>query len=346
MATGRQVVIAADGRPLALLKAEFPNVETTPLPGYDIRHPDSGPMAAAMARQLPKIARGIIREHRWLRRFAKNRPLSLIISDNRFGLWHPRLPCVYLTHQLRIKLPPAWTRHETLLRRLHEWVVSRYTECWVPDFAGEANLSSDLSHGSSLPGNVRYVGVLSRFALGRSNPPLPPPSIEGEEATPHDIIAMLSGPEPQRSIFEELILMQLSTTELRALVVGGRTEEYEDEWITDRVRVVSRMTSRELEEAFRGAAVVLARPGYSTLMDLAVLGKPAILVPTPGQTEQEYLAGRLASSGAYVVMTQPKFDLARAWREVQGRPGLTLPAGPGESFIPRLEALLQEGAAS
>ncbi len=333
--TGRAVVLAADGRPRLLLEAEFPDLPVIPFPGYDIRYPIDGAMVAAMARQFPKILRGIWKEYRWLNKWVEQERPALIISDNRFGLFHKTVPSVYITHQLNIKTPPAIEFLQPLFSKLHTRVIERFNECWIPDYETSPGLAGELSHASVLPRNAKYIGPLSRFEKKSSQPRQI--NLYDENI---DLLVILSGPEPQRSIFEEIILAQLPKTGLRALVVEGRSEEDSDEWVTDRVRVVSRMTSLDLKTAIEKSTVVLARPGYSTVMDIAVLGKPTIFVPTPGQTEQEYLGNRLATDWGSVVVKQNEFDLKRAWKEIQGSNYPIPVTGESISFIPHLENLL------
>ncbi len=328
------VTLAADGRPADLLRLEFPNLEIARLPGYDIRYPVSGSMAFAMARQLPKIVKGINRERQWLDKFIATRQPNLVISDNRFGLWSKIVPCVYMTHQLTIKLPHALSIFNSIPRLLHQNAMGHFDEVWVPDYAGEPNLADELSHPDKIPPNVHYIGPLSRFTNMSDNRP----SLREPESL--DILAILSGPEPQRTIFEGLLLTQLTRLDIHSLVVLGKSEKTSERTIGKNVRVVSHLTSSDLAAALSQAKVVVARPGYSTLMDLAATGKPAILVPTPGQTEQEYLADRLAKGGSFVIQKQATLDLAQGWKDSQVRSGLKISQGICESVESRLEALL------
>jgi len=333
--TGRKVIIAADGRPRKLLEAEFPDLQIVRLPGYDIKYPNGGSMASAMALQLPKIIQGIWREYRWLQAWAEAEHPSLIISDNRFGLFHAKIPSVYITHQLNIQTPERIAFLQPLLYRLHQFVIEKFTECWIPDYETLPGLAGKLSHSANLPVNARYIGPLSRFERSISKPHQI--NLYDENI---DLLVILSGPEPQRSIFEEMIVAQLPKTSLHALVAEGRSEEDSDEWITDRVRVVSRLTSQDLRNAIARSAVILARPGYSTLMDMALIGKPVIFVPTPGQTEQEYLASLASQGWGCVVMQQKEFNLSEAWHEIQKVGHFNPPAYQPASFIPLLERLL------
>src|SRR5687767_12164171 len=155
---GCEVVIGADGRPLELLEGEFPQLEVALMPGYRITYPKSGSMVLRIAAQVPKILHGIRREHLLLGKIIQEKKIDAVISDNRYGLWNKKIPCVFITHQLMIKSPFG----EKLIHRLNKNYIRRFTECWVPDEEGE--WSGDLGSKFALPPNGKYIGILSRFA--------------------------------------------------------------------------------------------------------------------------------------------------------------------------------------
>ncbi len=295
-----------------LLRGEFPHLEFIRMPGYEITYSKRGVTAAGLLAQLPQLLARIAREHRRLKRIIRDYRIDGVVSDNRFGLWTGDVPTVYVTHQLRIKLPAAFGRFEPPLTRLHRWIIERFDLCWVPDFPGEPNLAGELSHPPSPPGNVRYIGVLSRFE------PLP------DRETRYDLLALLSGPEPQRTIFERKVIEQLNGSGMRALVVRGVPGGSTSPTASGGVMTVDHLPGGELNRALMQAHLVLARAGYSTAMDLAKLGKKAILVPTPGQTEQEYLAYEYQHRGWFFTVLQDAFDLRGALEEAEHRPGISM----------------------
>ncbi len=301
---GHIPLIAADSRPLDLLKQEFPEIQTIRLPGYGITYPRNGLMILRMAMQTPSIFLGIWKENLAVRKIVKEHQIDLLISDNRFGLWHRDIPCVYMAHQILIKCPQRFEWLEPLLHFIHKTLAEKYTECWIPDLEGERSLAFDLTGKFEPPGNSRFIGLLSRFERLEDN----------ENSL--DLLVILSGPEPQRSIFEGIILEQLEGTTRKTLVVQGKTENEESRQLSENVRIVSYLTGAELNKMIMAADVVLARPGYSTIMDLAVTGKKAILTPTPGQTEQEYLAGEYAKRKLFYCTEQAGFNLNDALQKV------------------------------
>jgi len=297
-----RVVIAADRRPLAFLQSEFPDLETIRLPGVNVTYPGSGWMTLKLLMQAPNLLLGVRRECRLLERLVRRHKFDVVISDNRFGLFTRRARCVYVTHQLWIPCPPRLKWLEPLLHQAHRRILARYDECWIPDFPGGRNLSGELSHRAGLPANARFIGPLSRFRLSSAS----------EAGAGCDLLAILSGPEPQRTIFQKMIREQAGTVTGRVLIVEGKPDDAAGRRRLGNLEIVPHLPTAELQRELTAARAILSRPGYSTLMDLAALGRNAILVPTPGQTEQEYLARRATGLGWCHSQAQKGFNLEAA----------------------------------
>lgn len=297
-----EIIIAADGRPMELLKQEFPNLEFVRLKGYNINYPTQGSMVWKMFLSIPKILKGIREEHNALQKIIQEKKIDIVISDNRFGLWNKQIKSVFITHQLMIKAPFG----EKLLHLINLYYIKKYDHCWVPDVEKENNLSGDLSHKYKLPANAKFIGPLSRFE--RNSTP--------KENYQYDVMAIISGPEPQRSIFEKIISEQAIKSKLKVLIVLGTPEKTKTEE-RGAVKIVSHLHTYEMQQAIGNTAIVIARSGYSTIMDLAVLGKKAIFVTTPGQTEQEYLAEDLMQKKIAYYQKQSEFNLLNALKEAK-----------------------------
>lgn len=296
-----EVMIAADAGPLALLKQEFPQLTFIRLPGYNIQYPKSGSMKIKMLLSIPKIVTGIKEEHAQLDKIIDEHKIDIVISDNRYGCWSKKVKNIFITHQLMIKAPIG----ESVLHKKVLKYIDNYDECWIPDVDGVANLSGDLAHKYPLSKNIFFVGLLSRFTNNSEvNSKLDSSASLGIT----NMVAIISGPEPQRSIFEKLVIEQLKQINLKALVVCGKASEEKTETIKE-IKIVSHLKSDEMKAAIQNADIILSRSGYSTVMDLASLGKKVIFVPTPGQTEQEYLAELFMKKGIAFSQTQSSFDL-------------------------------------
>ena len=302
-----EVIIAGEGASLELLKKEFPRLSFIVLKGYHITYPHKGSMLLKMMLSIPKIINGIIREHQSLKKIIVQNKIDIVISDNRYGLWNKSIKSVFITHQLMIKTPFA----ERLMHRLVLFFVNKYDECWVPDVETSANLSGDLSHKYPVTKNTFFVGALSRFKATNEVP-----------LYSYDLLAIVSGPEPQRSIFEKIIIEQLKQTRLKALVICGKPQLNQQKEVIDTITLVSHLNSGELQEAILQSKIIIARSGYSTIMDLAVLKKKVLFVPTPGQTEQEYLAQKFMQNKLAFAQTQSSFNLQQALIEINNYSGL------------------------
>ena len=289
---GDIVIIAGSGLSLNLLKKQFPGLKSIEIPSFKMKYSAGKSQVWAVAKAFPKLIYYSICEHQALKRIVKEENIDFIISDNRFGLYHKTVPCAYITHQLMIKLPRTWSFLEGFVAFVHRCIINKFTECWVPDFEKvEHSLAGDLSHPAKLPRNVKYIGVLSRFyELG----------VRREELGVRSfILAILSGAEPQRTIFEKELLASLQNDPHENIIlVQGKIEAEQKVTKVGKVTMYNYMSIEELQENILQADEIICRSGYSSIMDLYTLGKlkNATFIPTPGQTEQEYLAEYISNN--------------------------------------------------
>jgi len=279
---GHEPVLVSDGFPLEFLRQEFPSLRYIILPSYSIHYSTGNSQKGAMMRSLPAICRGIFREHRWLKKLLKTEHFDRVISDNRFGMWNKHVHSVYISHQLMIKMPRELKILEPIAWLIHRSFITRYDECWIPDVKEKGGLSGDLSHKYTLPKNAVFTGTLSRFQ-GLKN------IIPNND---YEVIAVLSGIEPQRSLLEQNMIDRYRDASHRTLIVSGKPQSQKQEIQIGKTTLISHLTSTELASVILGAKQIVSRSGYSTIMDLAALNclQKAEFIPTPGQTEQEYLA--------------------------------------------------------
>jgi UDP:flavonoid glycosyltransferase YjiC (YdhE family) len=308
-----EVLIAGSGNSLELLKKEFPALPFAILPAYDPEYPTNGSMVWKMASQLPKFLRTIIKEHRAIDRYIADHKIDLVISDNRYGCWTSKAPSIFITHQSNIMMPERFGWLAPGVKVINGLLMKKFDICWIPDFPDGDSLAGNLvSFGrKDFHPNVRYVGMLSRFGAKQ------------DISKEYDILAICSGPEPQRSEFERIVSAQLEKSGKEFLLVRGVIQEGRTS------RKVNYMTSAELEETIAKSEIVISRSGYSTIMDLKVMGKKAILIPTPCQTEQEYLARILMERKICFCMSQEQFDLETALRESGNYSGFTTQLSTG-----------------
>ncbi len=297
---GVEVLVAGEGSVAEILQKTQISPVILPLKGYRVRYSRSGKFfLPTMLLQGPKIFLATRSEKRWLKKIIPQYQIDAIISDNRFGFYHEGTPAVFITHQLCIQTGNSWL--DKIAQKINYNFIEHFDECWVPDSAGENNLAGKLSHPLSSPAvPVKYLGVLSRFKKINST-------------KNNDLLIILSGPEPQRTIFENILLPQLkdiddTTVLVRGLPIGGERIVSEN----DRLKIHDHLPAAELNELIQRSVHIVARCGYSTIMDLVSLQQKAILVPTPGQTEQEYLADHLMKRKLFFTCPQEGFSLSRS----------------------------------
>lgn len=295
-----QVWIAAEGAIKLLLQKEFPGLNFCELKGYHINYSKNRwLLPLTIGKQIPKILSAIQYENERLDEIVEEHQIQGIISDNRYGFYHDSIPSVFMTHQLLIKTPFGKTA-DTYLQKLNYEYINSFSECWVPDNEGAVNLAGDLSHPEKKPSvPLKYIGPLSRFHQA---------PVEEEK----HLLILLSGPEPQRTLFENLIAEQLSDYKGPVVLVRGLPGDTSKLNSSPNVSVYNHLPAGELNQKINEASCVISRCGYSTVMDLSVLKKKSILIPTPGQSEQEYLAKHLMKNNFALCIDQTKFRLKNA----------------------------------
>lgn len=314
LAQGAEVWLASDGLAAELLKKEFPELPLLELPEYRITYPTAN-FVYNMARHSLNIIRAMRKEHRVLRRWVAEHGFGAVVSDNRLGMWHEKIPCVMVSHQLQLLSPTKIL--QPLVDGLYFPVLRRYGEIWVPDVESAPNLTGPMSHGTVFA--PRYIGTLSRMRG----------DLDVSDTPSHEVVVLLSGPEPQRTYLEEKLLAQaLTLPGKRFLFVRGLPGQAAPMAGGPNVEVVNFMRGDELNRVLLKADMIVCRSGYSTVMDLAAIGRKAIFVPTPGQTEQLFLAELLDRQKAFLCCPQDGIQLSRALEAADRYSGLFLPPQP------------------
>ncbi len=297
---GHTVVFAGNEPQRNFINEVFPNIETVRLDGYKVRYSNtSWGLIPSLISQIPRLLKVIRQEHEWLLQYTKKEKIDGIISDNRYGLHNPHIPSVILTHQLQV-LTGMGNMCDAIARKLHYSFLNKFNQCWVVDVADIPNLSGKLGHPATLPPHAKYIGLLSQMEAS------------AELLTEEHILILLSGPEPQRSILSQLLWQQTQTLNRKIVFVEGSNDAPTPTHIPPHITYHKLLTHKELQPLIMRAAMVVCRSGYSTLMDLTALHKKAILIPTPYQTEQEYLGKYLHEQGIYYSTPQKDFNLTNA----------------------------------
>lgn len=288
-----KVIIASDGAALELLRKEFSTLETVELPSYNINYPKNGnQLIWNLLANVPSLKRIVTREKLETQKLVAQGKIDGIISDNRFGVLSEKIPSVYITHQVNIMAGRA----SFISKKLHYNIIKKFDVCWVPDSERETNLSGRLGHLKNTDLNLKYTGVLSRMK---------------KEKLPikYDVFVLISGPETQRTVFEELMLKEFKNSPYKVILVRGVVEEKQEIVRQDNITIYNYMTTMELEKTINESELIVSRSGYTTIMDLAVLEKKAFFIPTSGQYEQIYLAQRMSDLKMAPFSSQKDFTI-------------------------------------
>ncbi len=290
---GHQVILASDGEALKLLIKEFPSLPAEKLPGYKIRYPKKALlMPLWILAQSLGIGKSIVKEKKVTEALVSKYKLTKIISDNRYGVRSKQVPSVFITHQLRV-LSGIFSPVSSYIQKK---MLQAFDEIWVPDYSGKPNLSGKLSHDIQLDIPVKYLGPLSRFNIR-------------EVSQKIDILVLLSGPEPQRSLLEKILIRLLKQTNYKVLLVEGKIENEKKITRKKNIRIINFLLKDELEQKMQEAKLIISRSGYTSIMDFQHLKRKVLFIPTPGQYEQEYLAKYQMDTRQIPYIPQNKLDM-------------------------------------
>lgn len=286
-------IIASDGVALALLKKEFPHLVSVELPPYDISYAEKGKnFKWKLLAQMPKMFKAVYGERKIVTQIVETHSIDGIISDNRLGVYSRKIPSIFMTHQINVLSgKTSW-----LTTKVHSKFISKFNQCWVPDNNSDTNLTGKLGHLKTPLKNLVYIGPLSRFEKRRRK-------------IKYDLMVILSGPEPQRTFLEQKIIQELKFYDGNVVFIKGVVEQNQISSTQGSITFYNFMNSEQLENTFNQSEKVLCRSGYTTVMDLAKLGKKAFFIPTPGQYEQEYLAEKYKTEGIAPCCNQEEFSI-------------------------------------
>lgn len=285
-------IIASDGNALLLLQKEFPTLKSIELPSYKIEYPKNGRLLKLkLLFNIPTVLKAINSERKLVDKLTVSERLIGIISDNRLGVRSSKIPSVYITHQ-----PKVFSGIMTYFTsKSHQYYINKFDECWIPDINSKVKLTGELSQTRGVK-SKKFIGVLSRFK-------------KKELPVKYDALVLLSGIEPLRSQLQEKLISELENYKGKVLFVKGVLEGQQKVEIIENITYCNYLLTDELELAINQSELVIARSGYSTIMDLAVLEKKAFFIPTTGQNEQEYLAKHLEELKIAPFSSEDKFKI-------------------------------------
>lgn len=296
---GHNPIIAADKAPLIFLQKEFPDLKFIKLPGFEPYYSKGDSQVFKLLSSIPNALINFKKEHKVIEKLVEEYNIDIIISDNRFGCWSKKVHSIYITHQLHIQVPKYLKWTSPIINLLHKNYINKYDELWIPDVKDEPSLSGDLSHPADIKIKTTYIGFLSRFS-----------SEIKDDIKVIEHLVILSGPEPQRTILEDIIIKQAKEITGTVVILRAKPDQEELPKNTPHnVFFFNHADDKTFTDLVARAKNIICRGGYSSLMDLIKINRNAYLVPTPGQTEQEYLAEYLTEKGLFNGCKQKDFNL-------------------------------------
>ncbi|CAF3364014.1 unnamed protein product [Rotaria sp. Silwood2] len=303
------IIIAGNGDSFFLLKDSYPDLKFYELPGYDISYAVAKNASVQTLLQGPKVLKTISKENKVIEEIVATEKIDLIISDNRYGVRNANVKSILICHHIALQAPDAMKFMNPILLKLHLRQIHKFDALWIPDEENETNLSGILSHNILFKIPHAFIGIQSRFANYKQEKSF-------IDEIDFEMLVVLSGPEPQRTYLETELKKKLQTISSKILLIRGKTETDKTETVNN-ITVINYLNTNDLFAALQKAKIIICRSGYSTVMDLGVLGKKAIFIPAEGQTEQEYLAKILAEKGFAVECQQHYLEIEKAIKKLE-----------------------------
>lgn len=329
---GHNIFIACSKQQQTFFSNEIYNYTWIPSASPVIKYSHTKLSVYDLIKLIPQIFVGIRKDKKRINGWINKYNIHIVISDNRYGCYSPNAYSILITHQTKIELPKKVKWAEKFLHKRLKKMIYKFNRCWIPDIKEIPNFAGDLSMQYSLNGKIAFIGLLSRFEETVLN--------VSHFEKQYEVIAIASGPEPQRSIFAAMLLRQMKDLQKPCILVQGDFCKPNSVRQEDNVSIYSYMNTKQLYQAIQSSKYIVARSGYSTIMDLISLKRTAILVPTPGQTEQEYLASYYKSRRMFVIAKQDNFILSDLLAELSVYSWMYF-YKPNENFEMELERILR-----
>jgi uncharacterized protein (TIGR00661 family) len=294
------VTIAACGNALTVLRHEFPECTFIEFNDYPSPYSSSRFFIPKFIASLPTISRALAEERRNLQRILEKNKYDLIISDNRVGVYSLKIPTIFITHQIHYHFPLLFWPIELSSILANYFLFENYSRVIVPDNPpGATSLAGKLSRPVQglTDSKVFFSGILSSTQ-----------KMDVEQDL--DFLVLISGPEPQRTRLEEILIPMLPDLDGSTIALLGSPQKTAKRSVSDRCTLISYATTQEKVSLMNRAKCVICRSGYTSMMELAELNKRhGLFIPTPGQPEQEYLSYYYEKMGWFHSVSQYKLNL-------------------------------------
>ncbi len=292
----KKILIVSEGQALALLKKECPELDFYDTGFKSLKYSKSKFLLMHLLKLVPQFLKHTRQERLIAQQICQSYKVETIFSDNRYGFHCPSVKNVFLTHQIRPFLPfPFKIFSRLIYKKIASW-INRFDECLIFDNQ-DAFYAGSLSSSKSLSIPCRYIGISSRLEQQQQN-----------QTKNIDFLAIISGLEPHRTQFESILRDLQQEMDCRIVIVTGQAQGTDSE----EKDIIALSDSNQLQNLIAQSRCVISRSGYSSIMDYYTINQRAILVPTPGQSEQEYLARRHQNADLFQVAESSKSSIKKA----------------------------------
>lgn len=280
---GNTIVWLADGLAYDYLKSNINKSTPHKLPDLNLKY--QGSAFVSLLKNIPQILKQIKREQKAIQALVETHQPDIIISDNRYGVYYKGIPSIIITHQLNPLLPKSLRFLQVFSKLTFAKLLNKFDFVWVPDHP-QKQISRELSKNQFVS-NIQFIGWQSQLFFSGDVVP----------AKKTELLILLSGPEPARSVLEQKLLDCFAQMpHISGVLIRGTNV---NQLHSNQFEVYNLADKQTLKASILSAENIICRSGYSTLMDLMLLNKKAILIPTPGQTEQIYLANQMQQMNGF-----------------------------------------------
>jgi UDP-N-acetylglucosamine:LPS N-acetylglucosamine transferase len=270
---GNEVIVCCDADQEDFYRTYFPELWYVPHEGYPFKFHGKGNWTLDVLRNYSSLSHHLIEEKRRVKDLVEKFNPDLIISDQRYGFVSKKVKSVVISHQLNLPV----SRWNVLAKFWNKRLLSKFDEIWIPD-TKEQKYSGILSNGKHK--NKHFIGTCSRFSTCENTVSI---------KDPFTYLGIVSGPSPYNQQLLDLLMDKLSQSNHNSVVIVP-PEIYQKAKSSNKITLISSPSHEEFMGLMNESKVIISRSGYSTIMDLIATGNECILIPTPGQSEQLYLA--------------------------------------------------------
>ncbi len=327
---GWRVIIGSNGRALRFLEHELPEIETVVTPDYAIEYSRGRWLIPKLMLQAPLVLTRIAEERKLTNHIVEKYSPGIIFSDHCYGAYHRSVPSYFLTHQVYFAMPAGMDAFAHFAALGNFYFHKKFRKVIILDEKGTDGglLSGALSRHPENRTTYAYAGIISSVEKKESDSTL-------------DLLVSISGPEPQRTLLESRILSEIEMIPGKKVVVLGKSESTARLKDDEDLQVFSHLSREEISTLINNAKMIVSRPGYTTLMELAESGKKALFIPTPGQTEQIYLASRCQEKKWFHAVSQDELKLAEDCATANKYPGVSMRGATEKTLSTIFENILE-----